>query len=149
MSDHKLESLLAPAVNDVLETMFFSEAFGSSEHEPGVAELEAHVAFLGETSGNVGVRISEPSARCLAASFLGESENSLSDTQIAQVVCELTNMLCGCIVSKMASRGCFALESPQLSPSQSQQLADVSAIEQTFAIEHGTLTVSLCTSPFA
>jgi len=149
MSEHKLEPLLAPAVNDVLETMFFSEALGPSEHQSSVSDLEAQVAFLGETSGHVGVRISEPSARYLAASFLGEFEDSLSETQIAQVVCELTNMLCGCIVSKIASQGCFALEPPCLCPTQTDRTTNISAIQQSFAIEQGTLTVSLCMSPSA
>ena len=149
MSERKLQSLLAPAVNDVLETMFFSENFGPSEHDSSIPDLEVHVAFLGATSGNVGVRISKPSARCLAASFLGVSEDSLSDMQTTQVVCELTNMLCGCVVSKLASQGCFALDSPRLSPSPSEQPKDIPDIEQTFAIERGTLTVSLSMSPSA
>jgi len=143
MSERVLKHLLAPALDDVLEMMFFSEAFGPCELDLSADGLEANVAFAGETSGSVGIRISEASARCLAASFLGESENALTGPQIAQVVCELTNMLCGCIVSKMTPHGCFNLDSPELLCRQREQSKDTSVIQQSFAIEHGTLTVSL------
>jgi CheY-specific phosphatase CheX len=146
MSERELKHLLAPAVDDVLEMMFFSETFGPCELDSSGAGLEANVAFAGETSGSVGVRISQASARCLTASFLGESEDALTGTQIAQVVCELTNMLCGCIVSKMTSQGCFNLDSPELPCKQREQSKDTSVIQQSFAIEHGTLTVLLCLS---
>jgi len=79
MSDHDLDHLLAGAVDDVLETMFFSETFGSCELEPDLTAIEAFVSFSGAKSGSVSVRISEASARSLAASFLGESEGSLDD----------------------------------------------------------------------
>ena len=146
MHSHELDNLLAPAVSDVLETMFFSETFGPAQ--PGVCagDLEAQVAFIGQTSGTVGVRISQASARCLAASFLGESECSLTDAQVAQVVCELTNMLCGRIVSKMASQQCFDLGSPELHDAQVVVTDDALQVQQSFAIELGTLTVSLRSS---
>ena len=146
MSEIELKPLLAPAVADVLEMMFFSEVLGPGEPDSNAIELEAHVAFAGETSGKVGIRISEPSARCLAASFLGESEDALTGAQIAQVVCELTNMLCGCIVSRMASRGSFNLDSPEFIRPHNENSTQISATQQSFEIEHGTLTVSLSLS---
>lgn len=147
MSRRDLHSLLAPAVADVLETMFFSECLGPSQPEPN--GLEAEVAFTGETSGTVGVRISEASARGLAASFLGESEDSLTDTQVTQVVCELTNMLCGCIASKITSHTCFDLSSPAFRFYSKTKPEDALQIQESFAIERGTITVSLASSEFA
>jgi CheY-specific phosphatase CheX len=136
MPDHELHHLLAIAVEDVLETMFFSETFGPCEPEAMVAQLEARVAFSGASSGSVAVRISESSARSLAASFLGEAEDS-------QVVCEVANILCGSIVTKMESQGCFDLGAPELYPDSNQQVVTSAAVQQSFAIERGTLTVSL------
>jgi CheY-specific phosphatase CheX len=143
MPDHELHHLLAIAVEDVLETMFFSETFGSCETEARAAQLEARVAFSGASSGSVAVRISESSARSLAASFLGEAEESLGDAQVSQVVCEVANMLCGSIVTKMESQGCFDLGAPELYPDSNQQVVTSAAVQQSFAIERGTLTVSL------
>jgi CheY-specific phosphatase CheX len=141
MSRHDLSSLLAPAVAEVLETMFFSESLGPCQPDPG--GLTAKVDFAGEFSGTVAVRISEASARSLAASFLGESEDSLTDTHVAQVVCELTNMLCGCIVSKVAAHGCFDLSAPELRCETRADASDPVHIQQSFAIDRGTITVSL------
>jgi len=146
MSEDDLHNLLALAVEDVLETMFFSESLGPCQPDAGAAELQARVAFTGETFGVVAVRISPASARSLTASFLGESEDLLNDIQIAHVVCELTNMLCGCIASKMASRGCFDLSSPELIGESDTRPTDCIEVQHSFAIEHGTLTVSLFSS---
>jgi CheY-specific phosphatase CheX len=120
--------------------MFFSEILGPCQPDSG--GLEAKVDFTGEFSGTVAVRISEASARSLAAAFLGESEDSLTDTHVAQVVCELTNMLCGCIVSKSAAHGCFDLSAPELRETRTDA-SDPVHIQQSFAIDRGTITVSL------
>jgi CheY-specific phosphatase CheX len=146
MHKHEFDRLLAPAVAAVLETMFFSEPFGPPDADTGAAWLEARVSFSGEISGVLGVRISVRSARSLAASFLGEFEESLSETQIAQVVCELTNMLCGWLVSKAECQGCFDLGSPELCSADSRQPTETPTSEQSFAIENGILTVSLYAS---
>ena len=143
MPDHELKDLLAPAVNNVLETMFFSETFGCSEPELAESALEARVAFSGSRSGSVSVRISKAGARCLAASFLGESDNVLDDARIAQVVCELANMLCGSIVTRIESHGCFDLRAPELLRDPAQSEIGNAEYQQSFSIEHGTLTVSL------
>ena len=143
MRNCDFERYILPAVTAVLETMFFSEPLGPSERDTGAANLEAHVSFSGEISGILGVRISQPSARSLAASFLGEFEETLTETQIAEVVCEFTNMLCGWIVSKPESRACFDLGSPELLSACCEQTLALPAAQESFAIENGTLTVSL------
>jgi len=148
MSRNDLDRLLTLAVDDVLETMFFSESSGPCQPDPS-AELEADVAFTGETSGTVGVRIAKAAAASLAASFLGESEDSLSDIQIGHVVCELANMLCGCIVSKMPARGCFTLGSPGLRRGKASNSIGIVQVQQSFAIERGILTVSMSSSESA
>lgn len=141
MPDQDMQHLVATAVHDVLETMFFCEALDRCEPETGVAQLEARVAFSGAKSGTIDIQISEPSARDLAASFLGESE--VSNIQVAQVICELANMLCGSIVSKIEAPGCFDLGAPELLIHPDQQTEFTAEIQQSFAIERGTLTVAL------
>lgn len=146
MPDQEMEHLLAAAVEEVLETMFFSEATGSCEPEACASGFEARVAFRGEKSGFVSVRISKASARSLAASFLGESEDSLDDSRVEQVVCELANIFCGSIVTRMESHGSFDLGTPQLLSHSDQQESADAGIQQSFAIERGTLTLSLVSS---
>ena len=149
MSKDDFDHLLPLAVDDVLETMFFSESFGPCQPDPALEELEAEVSFTGETSGTVGVRISKDAASSLAASFLGESEDTLSEIQVGHVVCELTNMLCGCIVSKMPARVCFSLGSPGLLGGKASNSNGIVQVQQSFAIERGTLTISMSSSESA
>lgn len=146
MPERNWERLLGAAVDEVLETMFFSQSFGPCQPDLNAGDLMARVPFTGETSGWIVVRISEPGARNLAASFLGESEESLSDLQIRQVVCELTNMLCGDVVSKIASRECFDLGAPEMLSEWNCPPDHSAQFDQTFAVEQGTLTVSLSSS---
>ncbi|MBS1802435.1 MAG: chemotaxis protein CheX [Acidobacteria bacterium] len=143
MADPALDNLIIAAVAEVLETMFFTEILQVGGSHPSLPALGARVAFTGHNSGIVSIRISEAAARSLTASFLGESEESLSQTQVANLVCELANMLCGCIVSKMAAHGCFTLDSPELIDGSTQESTERPEIRQSFAIERGSLTVSL------
>lgn len=143
MCDPYFNQLLGPAVNAVLETMFFSGPLGLSSPNDGMPRLEAQISFSGEISGIIRVSITEESARSLAASFLGELEQSLSRSQIAEVVCELTNMLCGWIVSKSRHQGWFDLGSPEMIAPPSKQSLGTPLCQQSFAVENGTLTVSL------
>ena len=146
MRNHGFNQFLAPAVSAVLETMFFSEPMESSDRDPSEKQLEARVCFAGEETGALAVRISEASARSLAASFLGESEESLTASQITLVVCELANMLCGWIVSKMDCPGYFTLGSPVIVRPSTELSSEIAEFEQSFAVEGGTLSVSLYSS---
>src|SRR6202051_1355377 len=92
MSERNYDELISGAVDTVLETMFFSTPLDQAEPETGAAVLEARVAFHGRPSGALGVRLSAGSARILAAGFLGEDEETLTDAQPGEVVCELANM---------------------------------------------------------
>ena len=134
---------IAPAVASVLESMFFSEAEGTCEPSRGIDDVRARVPFSGEVCGVLGVRISESSARGLAASFLGEAEELLSEAQIAQVICELANILCGWIVSKEDWGGVWELGSPEL---LSAEEGELEGVQESFALEGGNLTISLSLS---
>lgn len=143
MPETALDNLITSAVAEVLETMFFTEIVDVGAFEPDPSAMEARVAFTGDNSGTVSIRISRAAAESLTASFLGESEESLSDTQVAHLVCELANILCGCIVSKMAAHGCFNLSSPQLIGGLIEESTQRPEMQKSFTIERGALTVSL------
>jgi CheY-specific phosphatase CheX len=113
--------------------------------------LEARVAFFGRPSGFLFVSLCCPAARLLAASFLGEDEDSLTDEDVKLVVCELTNMLCGSLVSRLENDQTFDLTAPEmvLSPSNTPLRTAPASAQQKFALEKGTLTVSLFLEPDA
>ena len=156
MSERNYDELVSGTVDTVLETMFFSTPLGPAEPETGAAVREARVAFHGRPSGALGVRLSAASARILAAGFLGEEEESLTESQPGEVVCELANMLCGSLVSKLESEESFDLAAPELVDAgsdvpgslpvtrQSAQAASVArAFSKSFELENGILTVTL------
>ena len=143
MREDDLGGLLARGVEAVLETMFFTAPLSPANTDPGGAVLLARVVFEGEPSGTLGLRISETGARGLAASFLGEDEESLTAVQIGQVVCELANMLCGWLLSQFEHDRHFDLGAPQLVCAEYEMSGSQPTSEASFAIEKGILTVAL------
>lgn len=146
MSEQKFDQLLSGTVDTVLETMFFAQTLGPAEPESGTAVVEARLAFYGRPSGTLCVCLSEASARELAAGFLGEDEEMLKDSQPGEVVCELANMLCGSLVSKLETEESFALGSPELVQPGSVPAPDSDAIpaaRKSFELENGIMTVTL------
>ena len=84
------------------------------------------------------MRLSDASARMLAAGFLGEDEGMLTDSQPGEVVCELANMLCGSLVSKLESEESFDLAPPELVPAgreDSVGLEILPVARQSFELE--------------
>jgi CheY-specific phosphatase CheX len=106
-----LSELLGTAAKDVLETMYFAEAYAVDPSEftdpPGVL---ARVRFRGDLQGTLDVGISASSAERLAADFLGES--TVTPDQIVMNVCEMANMICGSVLSSSRHDGYFRLDSP-------------------------------------
>jgi hypothetical protein len=146
MSEQNYDRLVSEAVDAVLENMFFSASLGRAEPETGAPVLEARLAFHGRPSGTLGVCLSTASARLLAAGFLGEDEETLTDSQPGEVVCELANMLCGSLVSKLESEESFDLTSPELALADGPAAAgflDPPVARQSFQLENGILTVTL------
>lgn len=135
--------MISAAVDQVLETMFFSTPLGPAESESEGAVIEARVAFQGRPSGALAVRLSAASAGMLAAGFLGETEEALTDCEANAVVCELANMLCGSLVSKLEGEESFDLTSPELAPAGSNVLKFVPVARKSFEVENGVLTVTL------
>ncbi len=146
MTDLNFDQLLSATVDSVLETMFFSAVWGPAEPETSGAVLESRLAFHGRPCGTFALCLSEPAARLLAAGFLGEDVETLTGSQTSQVVCELANMLCGSLVSKLESDESFDLAPPVLFPFGSETAdgpgAPIAA-RQSFEIEGGILTVTL------
>ena len=107
--------LLAASAAEVLETMFFTTVAG--EPEAGQAPVEwisAALEFHGEPGGRFRVGASRQAARALAASFLGEEESEVPDEQVSDVICELANMICGSVVSRLESGTPIQLLHPEL-----------------------------------
>lgn len=111
-----LRQTLASSVEEVLEKMFF---FSAAE-EPCACggspqrEIVARVGFAGHPPGALTLRVTYAAARSIAADFLALEACELQEEQVAAVVCELANMVCGSVLSRIESSATFRLSVPCL-----------------------------------
>jgi|ERR1700678_171647 hypothetical protein len=104
---------------DVLETMFFTEAEAAGcEHAWLKAAPCARIQFAGSHCGEMLLGLSAEATDPIAASFLGLDPMELTAAQRGQVIQELTNILCGAILSRLWPESKLALSSPELRPWQ-------------------------------
>ena len=142
MSEMLLRAILQTAVDEVLEKMFF---LGTLQElgEPGGEELTAHMSFDGNPSGSMTLRIVSRAARSIAADFLGEDECGIGEQQMGEVVCELTNMVCGSLLSKVEPNTTFRLNSPTLTDAHSSEKPDTGCSEEIAADYNGAMWITL------
>jgi CheY-specific phosphatase CheX len=116
VNDLAFERALAESVEEVLEKMFY---IGGLEKRPVGRQLpedqiSALLTFAGDPSGSLKLAISRGSARSIAADFLGEDEAGLTEQQVGEVVCELANMICGAMLSRVESATLFRISAPRI-----------------------------------
>lgn len=143
MASSELDQVLSDSAADVLESMFFTAPEGESEPDnPTGPSISARLPFSGKTPGRFGVRIPLETARKIAASFLGVEEDAVAEAQIGEVICELANMLCGSVLSRLEKDCRFELSKPELEPPETVRPADATAY-RAFQLEEGPLAVWL------
>jgi CheY-specific phosphatase CheX len=107
--------MLSVCTQEVLEKMFFftppDEPAAEDDGEPWSS---VQVGFEGSPPGELILRIRRRAARSIAADFLATDIWGLTDEQIDGVICELANMICGSVLSRMESPTLFRLHSPCL-----------------------------------
>jgi hypothetical protein len=150
MPDSEWNEILVAATGEVLETMFFTGIYGPAQ--AGVSPAEPHVAariaFEGTPSGALTISVSEPAARALAANFLA-SEDDVPPPfpQLGGVVCELANMICGSLLSRVKTEERFRLSSPELLPDGAA--CPPGALSQSLDLGDGTVDLWLESEPHA
>jgi CheY-specific phosphatase CheX len=140
MPDDSVPELLAGAACEVLETMFFTCPLGDAESgAAGEDPFHARVAFKGKHSGIFGLSVDGPSALAITSNFLGSGdEGEIAPEQVEDVVCELANIICGTVLSRIDSAARFDIGHPELAAA-----AVEGPYERSLALDDGTLTVSL------
>jgi CheY-specific phosphatase CheX len=124
MKAFEFASLVPECCAEVLEAMYFTTLLDSTlaEQPVGVspdplASIAFQLRFAGDVSGRFGMCLDQATAFSLAANFLGESDNTISADEVAEVVGELANMLCGSVMSRVEGEHKFALSHPERSSS--------------------------------
>lgn len=158
--NESIPDLLTISAEEVLETMFFTQVVGI---KPDVAEAEQTVkdeclavrlCFLGsaESAGHGGyldLKVSPEGAQWIASSFLAADEGTVEASKVADVICELTNVVCGNIVSNIASEAGFTMLSPKVvpmsspNPGSAPEWLHAVCYEKSFQLERGWLTLRL------
>lgn len=150
MTETIVRQALRDSVDDVLEKMFFLQTLGESpDPEPdgstAIDELAVRVAFQGEPSGSLVLRLTPVAARQIAADFLGAEEAEVSDLRTVEVVRELANMICGSVLSRVESATTFRLGAPEIVPPSEQTAAGPLSIRYAVELSTGRLSVNIAT----
>jgi len=144
LTDATIRAALSSAVADVLERMFFVEVFGEAPEPTVEAEaVTVQIIFDGEAQGCFQMRLARPAAHAVAADFLGEDPESLTDQQSADVTLELANMICGAVLSRIESSGTFRLGSPRIVAGDGGKDGQTEETRYTVETGSGTLTAAI------
>ncbi len=114
MTECSLREALENSVTDVLEKMFFIRSLGVPDSALPHTDVIARLTFEGEPSGCFTLRVTRSAACSIAADFLGAEEGQLMEGEVSDVICELANMICGSVLSRVESNTTFRLASPRL-----------------------------------
>ncbi|HTS30338.1 MAG TPA: chemotaxis protein CheX [Bryobacteraceae bacterium] len=120
MPELSVTRTLQECVNEVLEKMFFIDCSGEQGGELSPeAGITVRLEFEGDPPGVLFLRVTAEAARDVAGGFLGIDDKDLSEPQIGAVVCELANMICGSVLSRIESSATFRLGAPHIVSSES------------------------------
>lgn len=143
MQPTDLDNILQTSTQEVLETMFFTSLPEEGESAgvlPAAAPpVSSSLSFRGTPSGVFQVDVALPAAQSLAVNFLGDEDQPVSDAKVGQVVCELANMLCGSVLSRIGSESSFDLSHPELKA----LVSGGATARRSFELPEGILTVAV------
>ena len=116
MLENAVHQLLSESAQKALETMFFTapDRVSAEPQRPAGKLIAASLTFRGVAPGRFRIVVSDSVARTLAANFLGsDDEARLRPGQVAGVVGELANMICGAVLSELETNANFDLSGPE------------------------------------
>lgn len=149
MEPNEIQTVLASAVEEVLETMCFASVLASAggnvppEADVGSPVITAALHFHGSSSGEFRVGVPLKLARVVGGSFLGREETEVSDAQAEEVVFELGNMICGSVLSRLESKATFQITHPELAQREHGASFEGAGANRWFDLGDGIFTVFL------
>lgn len=103
------------ATLQAFELMCFTELTPLPEPEAVTGErLVAQVDFDGNIGGRLRMELPAAAANAIAANFFGDDGNERSASQVQSLVCELTNIICGSLLSQLNPASVVVLSTPEL-----------------------------------
>jgi CheY-specific phosphatase CheX len=143
-----LSAALEGSISQVLETMFFTcvsttgqddRPQAAPELASGPARFGAHVRFSGQSEGEFAFSLDTTSLLPVAMDFLGRDDPPASDQEFGSIVCEMGNMFCGSLLSRLESDSVFHLAPPCLDRGEASFHPPAGAIRACFGLEPGEL----------
>jgi CheY-specific phosphatase CheX len=138
---------------EVLESMYFTSVT-EIVHQPACMPVPGEpgyaftLRFAGDLHGTFGLHLDAANGRTLAANFLGEEEDSLTPQEVAEVVGELGNMLCGSVVSRIEGPSKFALTHPEPSaPNSAPSSHSSETLITTLVTDSGPILIWIALDP--
>jgi len=140
----QLSTSLTAAATEVLETMFFASAESETLGSPlaGEARIAASLDFHGASAGSLSLSLEAGAAAELADNFFGNSDNHRAEAEA--VMAELTNMICGAMLSRLDRSSVFCLDAPAILPAGAEVDGDVLT---HLRLETGLLRLAFCLAP--
>ena len=134
--------MVRQVITEVLERMFFTEAESTAcEHAWLASAPSAWIPFEGSHRGELLLGISLEAVGPIAASFLGLDPLEVTDVQRGQVIQELSNIVCGAMLSHLWPESKLALSSPKLLAWQ--EWTSGGPLHRCFTIPEGMLAISI------
>jgi len=136
----EVDRALSRCTGRVLETMCYADPLPITGLEEGQPLLHAELHFHGTYSGVFHLDITRQAGRSLASTFLG-SEEDPPEEQLGSVICELTNMICGSLLSALDAHADIHLDAPALVSEDAPQSGEV--LSKAFEIDQGQVAVAI------
>ena len=115
MLEEAVHQLMAESAQTALETMFFAtpDSVSKDPQRPAGKLIAASLTFQGAPPGRFALVVSELLARNLAQNFMGcDDAARLLPAQVAGMMAELCNMMCGAVLSDLEAHANFDLSAP-------------------------------------
>jgi CheY-specific phosphatase CheX len=142
--ENAIHHALAESVREVLEKMCFIDlpapAAGDEVRMRGIA---AELVFDGDPPGSFRLDLDANAARVAAAGFLGEDPAELPLEQVQEVICELANMICGSVLSRVESSAVFRLTKPEMAAEAGPCPSNVEATIFEAGLGDGTMRAEI------
>jgi hypothetical protein len=160
-----IPDVLASSAEEVLETMFFTQVlrrrpvneisiqaekpylavrlcFLSGSKTGGDSCSSIHLGAA-QPGGHLDIEVSREGAQWIASSFLAADDGSVPQHRVADVICELTNVVCGNVMSNIASESGFSMLSPEVIRGSTVEWPHAVRYEESLELERGWLILRL------
>jgi CheY-specific phosphatase CheX len=116
MIEEAVHKLMSESAQAALETMFFAtpDSVSKDSQRPAGKLIAASLTFEGAPPGRFALLVSDSVARNLTQDFMGcDDAERLLPAQVAGMMGELCNMMCGAVLSDLEAHANFDLSAPQ------------------------------------